>query len=979
MPLGERLRLYILFPLLLVITLLGSNSPTKVMAQDIEADINATVEAIFNQLTPAERVGQLFMVSFEENDVGVESEVAELIQQYRVGSVYISAKNRNFFNSPTAPAQVLRLTNDLQTLAQTQPPVTSTATLTDTVAPPVNQSYTPLPLFVATNHEGDGFPETEIRGGMVDIPDPMALGATWQSENAYKVGQVVGHDLSVLGINMLFGPALDVLDNPRLDQGNGLGTRTFGGHPFWVGEMGQAYIKGVHEGSGGTILTISKHFPGFGSSDREVNQEVPTIFKSLDDLRQVDLHPFFQVTNLETDDPTTITDGLMTAHVRYQGLQANVPISFDARNLPALLALEELVPWRDAGGLIVSAPLGSPAALGSIATGSQTFPARRLTQDAFLAGSDILFLADFAFADEPDSQSTNIKDAILFFQEKYQNDLNFQANIDRSVQRIIRAKIKLYGLDLLNNPALNSFENLQQLGQVEIDLDQIAREGITLIAPSTEAGRAPLPDPPQSGENILIFTDDRLVRDCPDCPEFRLISRTALEEIVLSLFGPDATGQVSSEQINSLSFVDLKNWLEADDESDPDNDDEAETENSPDVGALINEADWLIFGMLNVDTQMYPESDAVIALLRNRLDNLRNKNLVLFAFNAPYFLGETEISQLTAYYAFYSKTPYYLEAAARLLFQQFEPSGASPVEIPAIAPLDLSPDPNQIIRLNPIHQIMSSGIIVPVSDSLAVEQVIDLEVGEGVLVRTEVIVDRNGNPVPDGTIVNFFRAYPLEGLGLGPIQATTIDGIAETVILKERDTPLAIRASSDLAAQSEVINIGPGIVDTPTPTVTPTLTPSATLAPTETPTQIPTATPEPTITPTSSPTPLLLQPPLPARPVTYIDLIYAIAVSLTIGGIAFTLGGDRFILEERLRGALVAVASGLVGYIFFIIIGITFYELEFVERFIRQNVAGHWVAPLFALVFAIIGVLVWHAKPGRVFGKKQVGKSATTE
>ena len=969
MYIGERRRPYILPLLLILIMFLGSGSPTKVLAQDTEADLDAAVEAVFNQLTPAERVGQLFLVSFQGTEVGADSEIAELIQQYRVGGVYISAENRNFFNSQSTPAQVLQLNNNLQTLAQTPPPITATSTVTGSVTTPDEQSYTSIPLFIAANHEGDGFPETQIRGDMVDIPNQMAIGATWDPENAREMGQVVGHDLSRLGVNMLFGPSLDILDNPRLDQGNGLGTRTFGGHPFWVGELGRAYIQGVHQGSDGRLLTISKHFPGFGSSDREINQEVPTIFKSLDDLREGELYPFFQVTDLTAAEPAAITDGLMTSHVRYQGLQGNVPISFDARNLPALLALDELAPWRDAGGLIISAPLGAPAALGSIAAGSEVFPARRLTQDAFLAGSDILSLTDFAFEDDADAQLANIKDAILFFQDKYQNDLNFQTAIDRSVRRIIRAKIKLYGQDLVNSSGVQSFENLSGLGSVEIDLDRIAQAGVTRITPGAAAARVPLPDPPQPGENILIFTDDRLVRDCSDCPQFRLIPTTALEDIVMRLFGPEATGQVSADHINSLSFVDLKAWLSSDNT----------TASTADVGQLIDEADWIIFGMLNVDTEMYPESDAVISLLRNRFDNLRNKNLILFAFNAPYFLGETEISQLTAYYAFYSKMPSYLEAAARVLFQQFEPAGASPVEVPAIGPLDLSPNPTQVIQLDLINKISSSGEIIPFEAPLENDLTIDLDVGEGILIRTGKIVDKNGHPVPDGSIVNFFRSYPLEGLGLGPIEARTVNGVAETVIVKERDTPLSVRASSDLAAQSEVVNIGPGIVDTPTPTVTLTPTSTSTPVATETPTDTPSATPtEPTTTPTAVPPPLLLQPPLPDRPVTYIDLVYSIIGSLTIGGIAFTLGGERFALEERLRGALVALASGLVGYIFFTIIGIAFYEAPLVETLIRQNIVGHWVAPLFALVFSIVGVLIWHLKPGRVFWKKPANRRTTS-
>ena len=115
MYIGERRRPYILPLLLILIMFLGSGSPTKVLAQDTEADLDAAVEAVFNQLTPAERVGQLFLVSFQGTEVGADSEIAELIQQYRVGGVYISAENRNFFNSQSTPAQVLQLNNNLQT------------------------------------------------------------------------------------------------------------------------------------------------------------------------------------------------------------------------------------------------------------------------------------------------------------------------------------------------------------------------------------------------------------------------------------------------------------------------------------------------------------------------------------------------------------------------------------------------------------------------------------------------------------------------------------------------------------------------------------------------------------------------------------------------------------------------------------------------------------------------------------------------
>jgi len=950
----------------LLLTLALNTGAATVVAQESEV-FDPAVEEVFTRLTPEQRVGQLFMVSFQGNEVGSGSDIAELIQDYYIGGVILSATDQNFSNGSDTPVQVLNLTNELQQLAQVLPEptvITPTLSLTSSITtveltPTFTITPTTLPLYIAVEHEGNGFPYTQIRGGLVDIPNQMALGATWNPQNAQLIGQTVGRELSLLGVNMLLGPSLDVLDNPRPDRAGVLGARTFGGDPFWVGNLGQTYVQGVHQGSDGQVLVIAKHFPGFGSSDRQINQGVPTILKSLDDLRQTELPPFFKVTRINPDAPddtTGLVDGLMTAHVRYQGLQGNVPISLDARNLPAILALKEFAPWRDAGGLVVSAPLGAPAALEGIAAPNDTFPARRLAQDAFLAGSDVLLLQDFSFAATPENEVANIKNAIIFFREKYASDPNFQAAVDKAVRRTIKAKMKIYGEDLATTDPLKSEDNLDLLKEITPDIDQIAQAGVTLITPIRRDGSTPLPQPPQPGQNILIFTDNRQAQDCADCAEFSLIETNGLQNIILQLFGPDATGQILPEQVANFSFGDLKAALS-----------EEPPEGSEEIDAQIENADWIIFAMLDIDPQAHPESDAVRVLLRERYDILRNKNLILFAFDAPYFLDETEISQLTAYYGFYSRGRDYLEAAARLLFQQFVPMGASPVRIPALGPLDLSPDPQQLIQLTPVQKIDKEGNVTTVEEPPEPITTMDLSVGEGILFRTSIIVDKNGHPVPDGTPVDFFRFYPLEGLSLEPQRTTTTNGVAQITIVKERDTPLQVSASSDLATESITFNIGPGIVDTPTPTVT------ATPSPTDTPTFTPSPTPEeaiesmPTLTPTPTPTPLPPEPPLPP-PVSFIDLAYALIGMMVIGGIAFTLGGDRFSLEERIRPALVAVAMGLVGYIGYTIVAMMYPEADLVMR----GATGHWVAPLVSLIFAIIGVIAWFFKPGRIFWVPEV-------
>ncbi|NJN55145.1 MAG: glycoside hydrolase family 3 protein [Anaerolineae bacterium] len=136
-------------------------------------------------------------------------------------------------------------------------------------------------MFIALNQEGDGYPYTTLFNGLTETPSNMTIGATWQPENAQTVGQVMGEELAKVGVNMLFGPVLDVLEKPTAVNSNNLGVRTFGGDPYWVGLMGQAYTEGVHLGSNGRVAVIASHFPGFGASDPPFapRKKFPTLYK----------------------------------------------------------------------------------------------------------------------------------------------------------------------------------------------------------------------------------------------------------------------------------------------------------------------------------------------------------------------------------------------------------------------------------------------------------------------------------------------------------------------------------------------------------------------------------------------------------------------------------------------------------------------------------------------------------------------------
>jgi beta-N-acetylhexosaminidase len=229
------------------------------------------IKAIIDSLTAEERVGQLMLVTFEGSHVGADTVIAQLVHDYGLGGVVVLAENDNINGYVNIPRLVQSLTGDLQRLTYDSARATGDR--------PTPRAF--VPLFIATTHLGNNLPGTQIAGGTTPLPSQMALGATWNPQYAQDVGRIAGAELEAMGINMLLGPALDVSQQPQAERTFDLGVDTFGGEPYWVGKMGQAYVTGVHEGSQGRMAVIAQHFPGLGLADTQPNQQIPVVPRSL--------------------------------------------------------------------------------------------------------------------------------------------------------------------------------------------------------------------------------------------------------------------------------------------------------------------------------------------------------------------------------------------------------------------------------------------------------------------------------------------------------------------------------------------------------------------------------------------------------------------------------------------------------------------------------------------------------------------------
>lgn len=893
--------------LIAVLILTAPRGPA--LAQD---DEDAFIADLFQRMSSDVRIGQLFVVAFDGADSSATSNIARLILDYHIGGVILSADHANIVDDgDRTPTQVAELTSALQLLA---------------LEPArLNPDATYIPLFVALEQDGGGPAFSAITSGLTPHPSPMAVGATWNPADAEALGQIVGSELSALGINFLLGPSLDILTRPDPDGGDA-GVRVFGGDPYWVGAMAGAYVRGLRQGSDGRIAVALKHFPGEGSLRRDAD----AIGASLDQLRRFDLAPYFRLMQVAAGEKRPLADAALTAHARFRGFSAlrerTAPISVDVSALSALLQLPEIVAWRDVGGLMVSGSLGA-AELRRFydPSGAGVFPAEQIALDAFIAGNDVLVLNDFAPTPSAAVEAQTIEDTIRFFQQKYREDLAFQNRVNDAVIRILRLKYRLYpgfaSTDVVASPAGADARLRQGLPAIET----IAQHALTRAHPSAETVEAtPLPVP-EPGDTFLVFTDDRLVVDCSRCPVRTTLFTDAFGQALTRL------ANVPPDQITSLGFADLKAFVTG----------------APAAQGLANafaQADWIVLAQQNLQDDVQ-QSDAARLLLRNRPELIANKRAVLFTFGPPYELAAEDLNQLTAHYTLYSPSTPFVEAAVGALYGQLQPAGASPVSIEAIG-YDLTtqtePDPDQTITLSlVVGETPGPGTPTP--------EPFSLRVGDNASIRTGLILDHNGNPVPDETPVQFTLIYRDAGDVTEKVEAMTVDGSAEIVTTIQNNGRLEITAASEPALQSIVLQLTiaedePVIVNTIEPPPSPTPTPRPTVTPT------PTATAPPTPTPIPILDSLLGAEPRRVNLIDFALSMLGITLVQTWGYRRESRRNENGAVDRAMRLALWGALCGLAAY--------TVYGLGFPGADAIRAALGRWAALAVTLVGAAAPWLV---------------------
>ena len=132
------------------------------------------------------------------------------------------------------------------------------------------QSMAKIPLLLAANTEAGG---NGLAFEGTSFGAPMAVAATGDPENAYRMGYVSCAEGAAMGLNWSFAPIVDIdmdFHNPITN------TRTFGSDVDTVIACGGRYLDAADEN--GVAVSI-KHFPGDGVDERD--QHILTSVNSL--------------------------------------------------------------------------------------------------------------------------------------------------------------------------------------------------------------------------------------------------------------------------------------------------------------------------------------------------------------------------------------------------------------------------------------------------------------------------------------------------------------------------------------------------------------------------------------------------------------------------------------------------------------------------------------------------------------------------
>ena len=248
------------------------------------------------ELTLRQKLGQLVLYSLDGNEITPETEA--FMREYCIGNVIHFGNNvTDFAGSKKLNAQLRELM--LETCAGVEP-------------------------FISIDHEGGRV--FRFSQDFTWFPSHLTLSAADDEALSEAVGRAMGEELRAAGFNLNFAPVVDVNSN----IGNVvIGVRSFGDDPETVARHGAAMARGM-ESAG--VMACLKHFPGHGDTTQDSHYFLPTVNKTMEELRDTELKPYADIF------PQGVVDSIMTTHILFPQIEKEkVPATMSPTILQGVL------------------------------------------------------------------------------------------------------------------------------------------------------------------------------------------------------------------------------------------------------------------------------------------------------------------------------------------------------------------------------------------------------------------------------------------------------------------------------------------------------------------------------------------------------------------------------------------------------------------------------------------------------------------
>jgi beta-N-acetylhexosaminidase len=432
-----------------------------VFAQIQKPDKNAEkwVEKTLQGLSLREKIGQMVMVRMSGEFANLNSEKfadsRRQVEENHLGGFIVFRGEAN---------SIAALTNEMQRLSK-------------------------LPLLFAADYER-GL-RMQLRTG-TPFTTNMGVGATGDTQAAYRQGKIIASEMRAIGVNWLFAPVADINNNPDNPVIN---IRSFGANPVRVGEFANALSKGVRDGN---ALATLKHFPGHGDTATDSHFGLAKINANKAQLETVELIPF----------KTAIdggVDSVMTAHLAVPNVAGDdVPATLNPKISNDILRNE-----LGFKGIITTDAME----MGAI---KKNYSDEKSVVMAVKAGADIVLLP------------ADAKKTIDAIEAAVKAGELTEARIDESVLRLLRAKYRL-GLtenrfvDLTKvNQMVEKPENVREANAAAEKSITLLRNGDNIFPLNAEKANKTL--------FIVVAADDDAVEGAALIPEIQ--RRVARAKIV---------------------------------------------------------------------------------------------------------------------------------------------------------------------------------------------------------------------------------------------------------------------------------------------------------------------------------------------------------------------------------------------------------------------------------------------------------------